>query len=415
MQNGRRVVITGIGVITPLGSEKEEFWRNLIAGKSGIDYITHFDTKDFPSKIGAEVRDFNPLDFVSAKEARRMDKFIQFAVAGAKLAVADANLNLDKIDRNRAGVLVGSGIGGIETIEREHRTLISKGPSRISPFLIPMLIVNMAPGQISMELGLKGPNSCVATACSSGSHAVGDAFKIIQRGDAELMLSGGTETALTPLGFGGFCAMRALSTCNDQPKKASRPFDKLRDGFIMGEGAGIVILESLEHARKRDAHIYGEICGYGLTGDAYHITAPAPEGEGAARCIRMALKDAGFSLEDVDYINAHGTSTLLNDKYETMAIKTVFGKGAYKIAVSSTKSMTGHLLGAAGGVEAAICALILERNIIPPTMNYEHPDPDCDLDYVPNQARKAEVKVALSNSLGFGGHNATLVFKKYSG
>ncbi len=415
LQKKRRVVITGIGIITPLGNEKEKFWRNLTAGKSGTDFITHFDTKDFPSKIGAEVRDFNPLDFISPKEARRMDKFIQFAVAGAKLAVADANLNLDKIDRNRAGVLVGSGIGGIETIEREHRNLISKGPSRISPFLIPMLIVNMAPGQISMALGLKGPNSCVATACSSGSHAVGDAFKIIQRGDAEIMLGGGTETALTPLGFGGFCAMRALSTRNDQPEKACRPFDKLRDGFIMGEGAGIVILESLEHAQKRGAHIYGEICGYGLTGDAYHMTAPAPNGEGAARCIRMALKDADLSLEEVDYINAHGTSTPLNDKYETMAIKTVFGKGAYKIAVSSTKSMTGHLLGAAGGVEAAICALILERNIIPPTINYEHPDPDCDLDYVPNQARKAEVKIALSNSLGFGGHNATLVFKKYSG
>ncbi|MEA3369362.1 MAG: beta-ketoacyl-ACP synthase II, partial [Candidatus Ratteibacteria bacterium] len=400
MQKKRRVVITGIGVITPLGNEKEKFWENLTAGKSGTDYITHFDTKDFPSKIGAEVRDFNPLDFISPKEAKRMDKFIQFAVAGAKLAAADANLDLDKIDRNRAGVLVGSGIGGIETIEREHRTLISKGPSRISPFLIPMLIVNMAPGQISMKLGLRGPNSCVATACSSGSHAVGDAFKIIQRGDAEIMLGGGTETALTPLGFGGFCSMRALSTRNDQPEKASRPFDKLRDGFIMGEGAGIVILESLEHAQKRGARIYSEICGYGLTGDAYHITAPAPGGEGAVRCIRMALQDAGLSLEDVDYINAHGTSTPLNDKYETMAIKTVFGKGASKIAVSSTKSMTGHLLGAAGGVEAAICALILERNIIPPTINYEYPDPDCDLDYVPNQARKAEVKVALSNSLG---------------
>lgn len=415
LQKKRRVVITGIGVITPLGSEKEKFWGNLTAGKSGTDYITHFDTKDFPSKIGAEVRDFNPLDFISPKEARRMDKFIQFAVAGAKLAVADANLNLDKIDRNRAGVLVGSGIGGIETIEREHRTLINKGPSRISPFLIPMLIVNMAPGQISITLGLKGPNSCVATACSSGTHAVGDAFKIIQRGDAEIMLSGGTETALTPLGFGGFCSMRALSTRNDQPEKASRPFDKLRDGFIMGEGAGIVILESLEHAQKRGAHIYSEIRGYGLTGDAYHMTAPAPGGEGAVRCMRMALKDADVSLEDVDYINAHGTSTPLNDKYETMAIKTVFGKSAHKIAVSSTKSMTGHLLGAAGGVETAVCALILERDIIPPTINYEHPDPDCDLDYVPNQARKAEVKVALSNSLGFGGHNATLVFKKFKG
>jgi len=409
----RRVVITGIGVITPLGNDKDKFWENLIKGKSGVSHITHFDVTDFPSKIGAEVRDFNPLDYVSSKEARRMDKFIQFAVAGARLAVRDAHLDLDKIDRNRAGVIVGSGIGGIDTIEKEHKVLISRGPSRVSPFLIPMLIVNMAPGQISIDLGIKGPNSCVATACSTGSHAIGDAFKVIQRGDAEVMLSGGTETALTPLGFSGFCAMRALSTRNDEPQKASRPFDKLRDGFVMGEGAGIIVLEDLEHAKKRNAHIYSEICGYGLTGDAYHITAPDPEGSGAACCMTMALKDAGFSLEDVNYINAHGTSTPLNDKFETMAIKKVFGQQAYKIAVSSTKSMTGHLLGAAGGVEAAVCALVLEKDIIPPTINYEYPDSDCDLDYVPNQARKIEVNVAISNSLGFGGHNASLVFRKF--
>ncbi len=415
MQETHRVVITGLGVITPLGSEKEIFWGNLIKGKSGIDYITHFDTKDFPSKIGAEVKDFDPLKYISSKEARRMDKFIQFAVASAKLAIGDARLDLDKVDRDKIGVLVGSGIGGIETIEREHKKLLAKGPSRISPFLIPMLIVNMAPGQISIELGLKGPNSSVATACSSATHAIGDAFKIVQRGDAEIMLTGGTETALTPLGFGGFCAMRALSTRNDDPKRASRPFDKLRDGFLMGEGAGIIILETLESAKRRRVKIYAEICGYGLTADAYHITAPAPGGEGAARCMEMALRDAGISPESIDYINAHGTSTQLNDKYETMAVKKAFGEHAYKLAVGSTKSMTGHLLGAAGGVEAAICALVLERGVIPPTINYEYPDPDCDLDYIPNQARKSEVKVALSNSLGFGGHNASLVFKKFDG
>ncbi len=415
MTDNRRVVITGLGVITPIGNDKEIFWENLINGKSGVDYITHFDTQNFPSKIGAEVKNFNPLDFLSPKEAKRTDKFIQFAVAAAKLAVKDADLDLDKVDRNKVGVVVGSGIGGIETIEREHTTLLQKGPSRVSPFLIPMLIVNMAPGQISMHLGIKGPNSCVATACSTGSHAIGDAFKIIQRGDAEIMLSGGTETALTPLGFGGFCAMKALSTRNDEPQKASRPFDKLRDGFVMGEGAGVIVLENLEHARKRNAHIYAEICGYGLTGDAYHMTAPDPEGKGAARCMAMALEDAGFSIEKVDYINAHGTSTPLNDKFETLSIKTIFGEYAYKLAVSSTKSMTGHLLGAAGGVEAAICALVLERDIIPPTINYEYPDPDCDLDYVPNQARKLKVNVAVSNSLGFGGHNASLVFKKFQG
>jgi len=415
LQETHRVVITGLGVITPLGSEKEIFWGNLIKGKSGIDYITHFDTKDFPSKIGAEVKDFDPLKYISSKEARRMDKFIQFAVASAKLAIGDARLDLDKVDRDKIGVLVGSGIGGIETIEREHKKLLAKGPSRISPFLIPMLIVNMAPGQISIELGLKGPNSSVATACSSATHAIGDAFKIVQRGDAEIMLTGGTETALTPLGFGGFCAMRALSTRNDDPKRASRPFDKLRDGFLMGEGAGIIILETLESAKRRRVKIYAEICGYGLTADAYHITAPAPGGEGAARCMEMALRDAGISPESIDYINAHGTSTQLNDKYETMAVKKAFGEHAYKLAVGSTKSMTGHLLGAAGGVEAAICALVLERGVIPPTINYEYPDPDCDLDYIPNQARKSEVKVALSNSLGFGGHNASLVFKKFDG
>ena len=342
-----------------------------------------------------------------------MDRFTQFALVAALDAVEDSKLDLSREELERIGVLVGSGIGGLSTIESEHCTLLKKGPSKISPFFIPMLIVDMASGQIAIRLGIKGPNFCVATACASASHAIGDSYRIVHRGEADLMITGGTEAAITPLGVGGFCAMKALSTRNDEPEKASRPFDKMRDGFIMAEGAGIIILEELEHARSRSAHIYGELVGYGMSGDAYHITAPAPEGEGAARAMQLALKDANLRAEEVDYINAHGTSTQLNDKFETMAIKKVFGEHANKVAVSSTKSVTGHLLGAAGGVELIACLLTIENGIIPPTINYEYPDPECDLDYVPNQARHQEVQVAMSNSLGFGGHNATLVVSKF--
>lgn len=409
----RRVVITGLGPITPIGSGKEEFWNALCKGKSGIGRLTFFDVSSFSSQIAGEVKDFIPEERIGRKEARRMDRFTQFAVVAAMMAVEDAELEIGKEDVNQMGVVVGSGIGGIGTLEAQYKVLLEKGPRKISPFLIPMLLIDLAPGQISIHLGLKGPNYSLTSACATATHSIGDAFRVIQRGEAEVMVAGGSEAALTPLGFGGFCAARALSTRNDKPEKASCPFDKKRDGFIMSEGAGIVVMERLEHARKRNAHIYAEVVGYGASGDAYHITAPAPEGEGAARAVKSALADTGLSPEEVDYINAHGTSTLLNDKYETMSIKTVFGEHAYKLAVSSTKSMTGHLLGAAGGIELISTVLTIERGIIPPTINYEDPDPDCDLDYVPNVARKAEVKAALSNSLGFGGHNAALVVKKY--
>lgn len=406
-------MVTGVGVISPLGNNKEDFWSLLSQGKSGVGKLTHFEASAYDSQIAGEALDFDPAQRLERKESRRMDRFTQFAVVAALDAVEDAHLNIGEADANRIGVLIGSGIGGISTIEEQHRILLEKGPSKVSPFFIPMLIVDMASGQVSIKLGVKGPNSCVATACASASHAIGDSYRIIQRGEAEVMIAGGSESAITPLGVSGFCAMKALSTRNDEPEKASRPFDKMRDGFVMGEGSGIVILENLEHALGRGAHIYGEIVGYGMSGDAYHITAPAPEGEGAARSMQLALNDANLEPESVDYINAHGTSTQLNDKFETMAIKTVFGEHAKKVAVSSTKSMTGHLLGAAGGVELIACLLAMERSLIPPTINYEYPDPECDLDYVPNEARKAEVKVAMSNSLGFGGHNATLLVRRY--
>ncbi len=409
----RRVVVTGIGVVSPIGNSKEEFWYSLTEGKSGAGVITHFDASEFSSQIDAEVKDFEPTKYIKPKELKRMDKFVQFAVYASKMACEDSGLDLDKTDRNRVGVLIGTGIGGLHVVEEQQKSYLEKGPKRISPFLIPMLIVNMAPGQVSINLGIKGPNSCVTTACATGGHSIGDAFKIIQRGDAEVMFAGGTESCITPLGFGGFCAMKALTTRNDDPKGASRPFDKDRDGFLMAEGSGIVVLEELEHAKKRGANIYAELAGYGMSGDAYHMTAPDPKGEGGARCMSLSLKDAGINPEEVDYINAHGTSTPMNDKVETLAIKTVFGDYAKKVAVSSTKSMTGHLLGAAGGVECAAVALAIKEGVIPPTINYTTPDPDCDLDYVPNTARKKQIKAAMSNSLGFGGHNVTLVLKRF--
>jgi 3-oxoacyl-[acyl-carrier-protein] synthase II len=409
----KRVVVTGMGAITPVGNGMPSFWQAIIAGKSGVAKTTQFDASKYDSQIAAEVKGFDPLKFFSTKEARHTARFVQFGVVASLEAAKDANLASATLDKHRMGVLVGSGIGSLRTIEDEHGNLMKKGPSRLSPFLIPMLIVNEASGHISMHLGAKGPNSCVATACASGSHAIGDAFKIIQRGDADVMLAGGTESCITPLGVGGFCALKALSCRNSEPEKASRPFERDRDGFVMAEGAGIVVLESLEIAQKRGARIYAEIVGYGMSADAYHITAPDPEGEGAARAMELALKDAGLKPEEISYINAHGTSTVLNDKIETLAIKRVFKGFTKKTPVSSTKSMTGHLLGAAGGVEFVICVLSIRDQVIPATINYEHPDPNCDLDYVPNHARKVAVNVCMSNSLGFGGHNASLIVKKF--
>lgn len=408
----RRVVVTGLGVISPIGCVKEVFWDNLIKGKNGIGPLTYFDATEYESRIAGEIKDFAPHPFISPKDLRRMEKFVQFGVTAAKNAIDDSGVDVSKEDPYRIGVIVGSGIGSLRIIEEEHKVILEKGPSRITPFLIPMLIVNMAAGHISIMIGVKGPNLCITTACASGSHAIGDAMRIIQYGDADVMIAGGTESCITTLGIGGFCALKALSTRNNEPERASRPFDKDRDGFVMSEGCGIVILEELERAKKRNAKIYGEIIGYGMTGDAYHMTAPDPEGEGAARCMANALKDANLKPGDISYINAHGTSTMLNDKIETLAIKKVFGNFAKKVAVSSTKSMLGHQLGAAGAVEFVICCLSIERGIIPPTINYETPDPDCDLDYVPNKARQAKVTTCLSNSLGFGGHNATLIVKK---
>jgi 3-oxoacyl-[acyl-carrier-protein] synthase II len=409
----RRVVVTGMGMVSPLGMGVEKTWNALIQGKSGVGRITRFDSTGFDTQIAAEVKDFAPENFIDKKEARRMDIFIQYAVAAAVMAMGDSQFKITPQNAERVGVVVGAGLGGLTTIESYHKILLEKGPGRISPFFIPMLIVNEAPGHISMRFGAKGPNSSVVTACATGNHNIGDAWKMIQRGDADAIIAGGVESTITPLAVGGFNAMKALSTRNSEPEKASRPFDKDRDGFVMGEGAGIILLEEMEQALKRGAKIYAEIVGYGLTGDAYHITAPAPDGEGAARCMAMALKDAGIRPEEVDYINAHGTSTDYNDLYETIAIKTVFKEHARKIPVSSTKSMTGHLLGGAGGVESIFTVLTIFQGVIPPTINYETPDPNCDLDYVPNVARKAEVRVALSNSFGFGGTNAVLVFKKF--
>ncbi|MGD0651806.1 MAG: beta-ketoacyl-ACP synthase II [Verrucomicrobiia bacterium] len=409
----RRVVITGMGVITPLGSDLNVFWQNLLAGNSGIGPVTRFDATNFDCKIGGEVKDFNPEDFMPAKETRRTDRFTQYAVGAAKLALADSKLECGKEDLNRVGVLIGSGIGGMETIEKQTAILLKKGPGRVSPFMIPMLIINMASGYVSMLLGAKGPNLAVVSACATATHAIGEATRAIVHNDADVMIAGGSEAAITQLGYAGFCSMRAMSTRNNEPHRASRPFDAERDGFVMGEGAGVCILESLERAKRRGARIYCEIVGYGITGDAYHMSAPAPEGEGAARSMVMALNHARLNPEQIDYINAHGTSTPVGDKCETQAIKKVFGAHAKKLAVSSTKSMTGHLLGAAGAVETAVCALAIQHGIVPPTINYENPDPECDLDYVPNKAREMKVHVCLNNSLGFGGHNATLIVKRH--
>jgi 3-oxoacyl-[acyl-carrier-protein] synthase II len=393
----------------------------VIEGKPGADTLKAVDASNFNSQIAAEVKDFDPTLYISPKQVRRLDPFVKFAIAASKMAFEDSGIETDKVDPNRAGVYIGSGIGGLHTLEQEHAKYLanpdeSKAAGRISPFLIPMLIVNMASGLVSIELGFKGPNSAAVTACASGSHSIGDAFKIIQRGEADIMATGGSEAATTKMGFGGFCALKALSTRNDDPKGASRPFDKERDGFVMGEGAGIIVLEELEHAKARGADIYCEIAGYGMSGDAYHMTAPDPAGDGAVRCMKAALNDAGVSAGDIDYVNAHGTSTQLNDKMETNAIKTVFGEYARKgLSVSSTKGVTGHLLGAAGAVELIACSKAIKDSVIPPTINYEYPDPECDLDYVPNEAREKDVKITLSNSLGFGGHNVSLVLKRYTG
>lgn len=412
--NKKRVVITGVGMITPLGIGIEESWNGLVTGKSGIRKITQFDATAFPTQIAGEVEGFNPEDYIEVKEIKKMDRFIHFAIAAAGMAINDSGLKITDQNADRVGVIVGSGMGGLHAIEHYHSVLLEKGPRKITPFFIPMLVVNLASGQISIRFGAKGPNSAVATACATGSHSIGDAFKIIQRGDADAMIAGGAEAVITPLGIGGFNAMKALSTRNDEPEKASRPFDSDRDGFVMGEGAGIVVLESIESAIERGAKIYVEVVGYGMTADAYHITSPSPGGEGAARCMAMALKDGGVSLSEVGYINAHGTSTKYGDELETIAIKTVFGDHAYKIPVSSTKSMTGHLLGAAGGVEAVIAILTVHNGIVPPTINLDNPDPECDLDYVPHEARRMTVDYALTNSFGFGGTNACLLFKKFT-
>lgn len=409
----RRVVVTGLGVVAPNGNTVEEYWDNLVAGRGGAGPLTHFDTEGFSSKIACEVKDFHPEQYIDAKALRRMDTFVQYALTGAVMAMQDAGLEVgkDDLDPNRIGVIVGSGIGGIGVIEQQHAVLLAKGPRRVTPLLIPMLISNMAAGQISIYFNARGPNSCVVTACATAAHSIGDAFRVIERGDADVVIAGGTEAAITPLGCAGFCIMKALSTRNDDPEHASRPFDRERDGFVIGEGSGILILEEYERARGRDADIYAEIVGYGMTADAYHITAPDPEGMGGSRAMSMSLEHAGLNPEDVDYINAHGTSTPLNDAAETKAIKTVFGDYAYKVAISSTKSMTGHLLGAAGGIESIATVLTIKNGVIHPTINYEYPDPECDLDYVPNEAREAKVDVAMTNSFAFGGQNATLVFK----
>ena len=415
----RRVVLTGVGAVTPVGNNINDFWDSLVNGKTGVGTLTAFDPNPFNSKIAAEVKGYDPEQYMNSKQAKRLDRFVKFAIGAAKMAIEDSGLDLEVVAKEKAGVYIGSGIGGLHTIEAEHTKYLGnpdedKAAAKISPFLIPMLIVNMASGIVSIELGFKGPNSAAVTACATGSHSIGDAFKIIQRDEADIMVAGGSEAAITKMGFGGFCALKALSTRNEEPEKASRPFDRERDGFVMGEGASVVMIEELEHARKRGAEIYCEMIGYGMSGDAYHMTAPDPEGDGAVRCMKAALEDGGINPEDVDYINAHGTSTLLNDKMETGAIKAVFGEHAYKIPVSSTKGVTGHLLGATGAAELIACAKAIKHSVVPPTINYEVPDPECDLDYVPNTAREYEVNAAISNSLGFGGHNVTLAVKKFT-
>jgi 3-oxoacyl-[acyl-carrier-protein] synthase II len=411
----RRVVVTGMGLVIPIGIGVETVWKNVCEGKSGIGPLTRFDTNGFETKIAGEVKNFNPELYIDKKEIKKMDLFIQYSLAATKEALEDARLAITAENSERIGVIVGTGLGGLPSIERYHKVLLEKGPGRISPFFIPMLIANLASGHIAIQFGPKGPNTCVVTACATGGHCIGDAFRTIVYGDAEAMIAGGTEANITPLTIGGFNAMKALSTRNDEPEKASRPFEKNRDGFVVAEGAGILILEELQFALKRKAKIYGELVGYGYTGDAYHITAPSPDGDGAVRCMRMAIKDAGLKPEDIDYINAHGTSTPLNDLTETVAIKTVFGAHAKKVPISATKSMTGHLLGAAGSTEAIFTILAIQNGIMPPTINYEEPDPQCDLDYVPNVARRKPLKVGMSNAFGFGGTNAVLVFRKFEG
>lgn len=409
----RRVVVTGMGLTTPLGVGLDNVWDRIVAGESGIGPITRFDASRHDTKIAGEVKDFNAEEYIAPKELKRLDLFIQYALAATKIAVEGARLDMASEDPERVGVIVGTGLGGLPTLEKYHSILLERGPSRISPFFIPMLIANEAPGNIAIQYGMKGPNLSIVTACATGAHSIGDACRVIQYGDADVMVAGGTEANLTPLTVGGFNALKALSTKNEAPEKASKPFDNERDGFVIAEGAGILILEELEHARKRGARIYAEIVGYGYNGDAYHITAPSPDGEGSIRCMKLALKDAGIGPEDVDYINAHGTSTDLNDSAESRAIKQVFGENAHKVPVSSTKSMIGHLLGAAGAVEAVFSILAIRDQVCPPTINYEHPDPECDLDYVPNSARQKRIKIVISNSFGFGGTNAVLAFREF--
>lgn len=410
----RRVVVTGLGAVTPIGNDTEAFWQAIKDGVCGIDKVSLFDASEFKCQVAAEVKNFNAEDFIDKKEARRMDKYAQFALSGALMAFNDSKLDMEKEDSWRVGVITGSGIGGIETLEHQHTAMKEKGVGKVSPFFIPMMISNMGAAQIAMKIGARGVNHNVVSACASGTHAIGEAYRHIKYGSSDVVITGGAEAPITPLSFAGFCSMKAMSTNNDNPKKASRPFDADRDGFVMGEGAGFLVLEELEHAKRRGANIICEMVGYGATDDAYHMTSPIPGGEGGAKAMEFALADAGIEPKDVDYINAHGTSTNYNDKFETMAIKSVFSEAAYDVAVSSTKSMTGHLLGAAGGVEAIICAKSIQEGYIPATINYETPDPECDLDIVPNKGRNTEVNCAMSNSLGFGGHNATIVFKKYT-
>ena len=409
----QRVVVTGIGAVTAQGRDIETIWKACLSGCSAVSAVTLFDASAYATRIAAEIKEWDPSPWMDKKEARRLDRVIQLAVAAAKMALEDSGLVVDNDNRDRIGVQIGSGIGGLATLEENHRVLLEKGPGRVSPFLVPGMIADMGAGYVSIALGLRGPNSCVVSACATGGNNIGDAYHIIRRGDADAMMAGGTEAAITPLAMAGFCAARAMTTRNDDPEGASRPFDKDRDGFVMAEGSGMLFLESLESAQRRGAHIYGEVVGYGMAGDAYHITAPAPEGEGATRSMRAALRAAGLTPAEVDYVNAHGTSTGHNDRNETAAIKAALGADAYRVAVSSTKSMTGHLNGAAGAVEAILCLLAMRDSVIPPTINYTTPDPDCDLDYVPNVARKAEVRVAMSNSFGFGGHNVTLVLNQF--
>jgi len=414
MSDNKRVVVTGASVISCLGNNKEDFWKAVVRGENGIDRLTSFDCSTFRSRIAGEVKNFDPTAYISQKELKHTEKFVQYAIACSKMLIQSTGLDISKEDPDLCGVLIGSGIGSLRILEEQYDVYRERGPRKFRPFMIPMLIVNMAAGQVSIELGFKGPNLCTTTACASGNHAIGESFRLIQRGDANIIVAGGTESCITPLGLGGFCALKAVSTRNEEPKKASRPFDKERNGFVMAEGCGLLMLEELEHAKKRGAEIYCEIKGYGMNGDAYHITAPDPTGDGAAKCMAKTLKDAKMNPEQVGYVNAHGTSTPLNDKTETLAIKKVFGDHAKKLMISSTKSMTGHALGAAGGIEAVVCCLTIKEGVVTPTINYEFPDPECDLDYVPNESRKTNIDCAISNSLGFGGHNATVLFEKFN-